>query len=101
MQFPWNNLLSKKQRCDTKERKKNIIKTTKKVLKGRAKNKYRELSEEDKNIKRVYGGNRYKNMSKEDKAKLKNIKKIIVIQKNQREAKKLLNFMDLIVYAMI
>ena len=52
---------------------------TKKVLKGRAKNKYRELSEEDKNIKRVYRGNRYKNMSKEDKEKLKNVKKIIVI----------------------
>ena len=39
----------------------------KKVLRERAKNKYRGLSEEDKNIKRKYKRNRYKNMSEEKK----------------------------------
>ena len=48
----------------------------------RAKNKYRELSEEKKNIKTEYGRKRYHNMSEEDKKKLKEY------QKNYREAKK-------------
>ena len=34
-------------------------------------NKYRELSEEERNIKREYGRNRYHNVSKEKKQKLK------------------------------
>ena len=38
---------------------------------------------------------------KKTKKILKNIKKFIVIYKNQRKAKQFLNFMDLIVYAMI
>ena len=38
---------------------------------------------------------------KKTKKILKNIKKLIVIYKNQRKAKQLLNFMTLIVYAMI
>ena len=48
----------------------------------RAKNKYRELSEEEKNIKRGYGKKRYHNMSEENKKKLKEY------QKHYREAKK-------------
>ena len=48
----------------------------------RAKNKYRELSEEENNIKREYGKKRYRNMSEENKKKLKEY------QKNYREAKK-------------
>ena len=69
MQFHWNNLFSKKQRCDTKKAE-GYYKNNKKVLKEIAKNKYRELSEEDKNVKREYGRNRYKNMSKESREKL-------------------------------
>ena len=38
---------------------------------------------------------------KKTKKILKNIKKFIMIYKNQRKAKQFLNFMDLIVYAMI
>ena len=38
---------------------------------------------------------------KKTKKIFKNIKKFIVIYKNQRKAKQFLNFMDLIVYAMI
>ena len=53
-----------------------------KLLRKRANNKYRELSEEDKNIKREYGRNRYHNMPKEKKQRLKKY------QKNYREAKK-------------
>ena len=47
-----------------------------------AKNKYRNLSEKDKNKKREYGKNRYHNMSEEKKQKLKEC------QKKYREAKK-------------
>ena len=51
-------------------------------LRYQAKDKYRNLSEEDKNIKREYGKNRYHNMSEEKKKKLKEY------QKNYCEAKK-------------
>ena len=34
-------------------------------------NKYRELSNEEKNIKREYGRNRYENMFEKDNEKLK------------------------------
>ena len=47
-------------------------------MREKAKNKYRDLSEEEKNIKREYGRNRYKNMSEEKKKDWTNIKKIIV-----------------------
>ena len=52
------------------------------VLREKAKNKYRELSEEEKNIKREYGRNRYHNMSEEKKKRLKEY------QRNYREAKR-------------
>ena len=48
----------------------------------KAKNKYRELSEEEKNIKGEYRKKRYYNMSEENKKKLKEY------QKHYREAKK-------------
>ena len=51
-------------------------------LKKQARDKYRNLSEEEKNKKREYGKNRYHNMSEEKKQKLKEY------QKNYREAKK-------------
>ena len=47
-----------------------------------AKNKYRNLSEEDKNKKKEYGKSKYHNMSEENKQRLKED------QKNHREAKK-------------
>ena len=47
-----------------------------------ARDKYRNLSEEDKNKKREYGKNRYHNMPKDKKQKLKEY------QKEHREAKK-------------
>ena len=51
----------------------------------RAEKKYRELSEEEKNIKREYGRNRYHNMSEENKRRIKEC------QKNYRETKKINN----------
>ena len=45
-------------------------------------NRYRTISEEEKNKKREYGENRYHKMSEEKKQKLKGY------QKNYREAKK-------------
>ena len=47
----------------------------KEVLRNKARNKQRELSEEDTNIKRVYGKNRYHNMSEKEKQKLKEYQK--------------------------
>ena len=63
-------------------RAKDYYGNNKKLLRGRAKHKYRELSEEDKNIKREHGKNRYRNMSEENSKKLKEY------QKNYCEAKK-------------
>ena len=40
-------------------------------LKVKARDKYREISEEEKNKKREYGRNRYNNMSEDDKQRLK------------------------------
>ena len=51
-------------------------------LRAKARDKYRNLSEEDKNEKKEYGKNRYNNMSEEKKQKLKEH------QKNCRDAKK-------------
>ena len=51
-------------------------------LREQAKDKCRNLSEEEKNKKREYGKNRYLNMSEEKKKRLKEY------QKNYREAKK-------------
>ena len=43
----------------------------KEVLRQKAKIKYRELSEKEKNIKKEYGRNTYHNMSEEKKQRLK------------------------------
>ena len=40
-------------------------------MREQAKNKYRELTKEEKNIKREYGRNRYHNKSEENKQRLK------------------------------
>ena len=48
-------------------------------------NKYRSLSEDEKDIKRQYQKARYHNMSDEEKQRLK------YYQKNYREAEKLIN----------
>ena len=52
-------------------------------MRDQARDKYRDLSEEEKNKKSEYGRNRYRNMSKEKKQELKEY------QKNYREAKSL------------
>ena len=52
---------------------KDYYSNNKEVLK--AKNKYRGLSDEQKNIKREYGRNRYHNMSEEDMQKLNEYQK--------------------------
>ena len=58
------------------------MKMIKKRLREKARDKYRHLSEEEKNKKRQYGKNRYCNMSEEKKQRLKEY------QKNYFEAKK-------------
>ena len=59
------------------------MKMIKDRLRAQARDKYRNLSEEDKNKKREYGRNRYYNMSEEKKERLKEY------QKYYRETKKL------------
>ena len=68
-------MLSKKQRNDFKQ---DYYENNKELLRERAKNKYRELSEEEKNLKREYG-KKYHNMSEENNKNLKEY------QKNYRE----------------
>ena len=53
----------KKNRETILNRAKDCYENNKDVLKEKAKNKYRELSEEKKYIKREYGRNRHLNMS--------------------------------------
>ena len=64
------------------KRTKDYHQNKEEVLRKRVKNKYRELSGEDKNIKREYGRNRSHNMSEKEKQKLKEY------QKNYCEANK-------------
>ena len=56
---------------------KSIMKVIKDILTEKARNKYRELSGEEKNIEREYGRNKY-HMSKEKKQKLYNIHKNVM-----------------------
>ena len=53
------------------------------MLKEQVRNKYRNLSEEEKNKRREYGKNRYHNMSKEKKKQ-----ELKEYHQNYREAKK-------------
>ena len=54
---------------------KDRFKSNKERLKQRARDKYRFLSEEEKNKKKGYGKNRYHNMSEETKQRLKEYQK--------------------------
>ena len=63
-------------------RAKNYYENNIEILRERAKSKYRDLSEEERNVKRTYGRNRYHNMSGEKKQRLKEYQKIIVRLKN-------------------
>ena len=53
-----------------KWKQKNIVRLTKKGCK-KARNRYISLSKKEKDKKREYGKNRFRNMSEEDKQKLK------------------------------
>ena len=57
------------------------MKMIKKRLTEQARDKYRNLSEEEKNKKREYGKNRYHNMSEEKKKKTKIISKKLLRDK--------------------
>ena len=59
-------------------RAKDYYGNDKKRLREQAKDKYRNLSQEENNKKREYGRNRYHNMSKEKKQRLKDNQKITV-----------------------
>ena len=75
----WLDLLSKKQRRDTKESK-GLLWKNKERLREHARDRYRNLSEEEKNGKRGYGKNRYHKMSEEKKQRLEEYQKIIARQ---------------------
>ena len=63
-------------------RAKDYYENNKELLRERTKNKYRELSEEEKNRERECGKSRYHNMSEEKKKRLKEY------QKTYRDAKR-------------
>ena len=63
-------------------RAKYYYENNKELLRGKAKNKYRELSANENDLKRQYQRDRYHNMTAEKKQKLKEYKK------NYCEAKK-------------
>ena len=63
-------------------RAKYYYENNKERLRMQARDKYRNLPEEEKNKKRVYRKNRYCNMSEEEKKRLK------AYQQNYHEAKK-------------
>ena len=52
-------------------RAKDYYRNNRDELKVRARDKYRELSEQEKDIKRNYGRDQYAGMSEEDKQRLK------------------------------
>ena len=72
---------------------KDYYKSNKEWLREHARDKYRNLSEEEKKIE--YGKNRYHNMSEEKKQRLKEHQKYY--QKNNRETKKSLYIMNKII----
>ena len=63
-------------------RAKDYYENNKEELRTQARDKYRNLSDEEKNIKREYGIKRRRNMSDKEEKRLKEY------QKNYREAKK-------------
>ena len=64
------HLIIKKNPSETVlKRAKDYYGNNKEILKEKARNKYRELPEEEKNIEREYGRNRYHNISEEKKNK--------------------------------
>ena len=66
----WFNLLSK-NRDVILNRAKDYYENDKERWRVQARDKYRNLSEEGKNLKREYGKNRYRNMPEEKKQRLK------------------------------
>ena len=71
----WFNLLSKKKRKVILNKAKDYYKNNKERLKGQARDKYRSLSEEEKNKNRECGKNRCHNISEEKKQRLKEYQK--------------------------
>ena len=65
----WFNLLSKNRNVILNKAK-DFYKNNKERLKQQARDKYRSLSEEEKNKKREYGKKRCHNMSEEKKQRL-------------------------------
>ena len=68
-----NTIYYQRKRDIALNKGKEYYKNNNERLKRHARDKYRNLSEEDKNKKREYGKNRYHNMSEEKKQELKNI----------------------------
>ena len=76
-----------KNSCHHEGGKKEVTKyyeNNKGRLQEQARNKYRESSNKEKDIKRKYGQNRYKNILKVDKQKLTEYQKIIARQRKYK-----------------
>ena len=80
--IPLKKLIIKKNRDVILSRAKDYCKNDKERLREKARDKFRNLSKEEKNGKEKYGRNRYYNMSEEKKQRLKEYQKIVVRLKN-------------------
>ena len=85
----------RKREVNLNRAKDYYINNREELVKVKARDKYRELSEEEKDVNRDYGRNRYNNMSEEDKQRLKEY------QKNYRRAKKTIYFFYLYFFLQI
>ena len=75
------------QKAKDKEKAAKYYIKNKEILKENAKNSYRNLSEEEREVKRLYGRNRYRNMTEDEKNRLKDIKEAISCQKKKKKKK--------------
>ena len=80
------------QKVKDKEKAAKYYIKNKEILKENAKNSYRNLSEEEREVKRLYGRNRYRDMTEDEKNGLKDIKETISCQKKKKKKKKILYY---------
>ena len=80
-----NTTFYKKPRKTILDQAKEYYESNKDRIRIQVRNKYTELSDEERNIKREFGRNRYHNMSEENKQRLREYQKIIAKQKIEQK----------------
>ena len=91
----------KKKRDLILNKAKGYYKNNKQRFRGQARNRYINLSEEEKNKKGEYGKNRYRNMSEEKKQRLKQYQKHYYETKKSQYNNEWNNFLIVIVIVVL